>query len=115
MEFELDRTQINGFDALLDTTLRTEETLEMIVPDACPDILRVVETEGKVLLHRRETVEGRVELTGSIRGMVLYLPDGEEGVRHLDINIPFTCAAEAWWPPPGAAGRIPAPSTPAKS
>ncbi|MCI9263038.1 MAG: DUF3794 domain-containing protein [Oscillospiraceae bacterium] len=94
MEFELDRTQINGFDALLDTTLRTEETLEMIVPDACPDILRVVETEGKVLLHRRETVEGRVELTGSIRGMVLYLPDGEEGVRHLDINIPFTCAAD---------------------
>lgn len=94
MEFELDRTQINGFDALLDTTLRTEETLEMIVPDACPDILRVVETEGRVLLHRRETVEGRVELTGSIRGAVLYLPDGEEGVRHLDITIPFTCAAD---------------------
>lgn len=94
MEFELDRTQINGFDALLDTTLRTEETLEMIVPDACPDILRVVETEGKVLLHRRETVEGRVELSGTIRGTILYLPDGEEGTRHLDITIPFTCGAD---------------------
>lgn len=109
MEFELDRTQINGFDALLDTTLRTEETLEMIVPDACPDILRVVETEGKVLLHRRETAEGRVELAGSIRGSVLYLPDGEEGVRHLDINIPFTCTADNSAITPGltvvAAGR----------
>ena len=58
MEFELDRTQMNGFDALLDTTLRTEETLEMIVPDACPDILRVVETDGKVLLTRKEAAHG---------------------------------------------------------
>jgi hypothetical protein len=39
MEFELERTQLDRFDALLDTTLHQEETLEMIVPDACPDIL----------------------------------------------------------------------------
>ena len=38
MEFELDRTQLDGFDVLLDTTLLKEETLEMIVPDDCPDI-----------------------------------------------------------------------------
>lgn len=94
MEFELDRTQMNGFDALLAATLRPEETLEMIVPDACPDILRVVETDGKVLLHRKETVDGRVELSGTIKAVVLYLPDGEMGVRHLDVAIPFTCGAD---------------------
>ena len=49
MEFELERTQLDRFDALLDTTLHQEETLEMIVPDACPDILRIVETDGRVL------------------------------------------------------------------
>lgn len=94
MEFELDRTQMNGFDAVLDTTLRPEETLEMIVPDACPDILRVVETDGKVLLHRKETMDGRVELSGTMKAVVLYLPDGETGVRHLEVNIPFTCGAD---------------------
>lgn len=95
MEFELDRTQMNGFDALLDTTLRLEETLEMIVPDACPDILRVVETDGKVLLTRREAMDGRVELSGTIKAAVLYCPDGETGMRHLDVSIPFTCGVDA--------------------
>ncbi len=94
MEFELDRIQLSGFDAVLDTTLLREETLEMIVPDACPDILRVVETDGKVLLSRREAKDGQVELAGLFKAAVLYVPDGESGVRHLDVTIPFTCAAE---------------------
>lgn len=94
MEFELDRTQMKGFDALLDATLRPEETLEMIVPDACPDILRIVETDGKVLLRSKEAMDGRVELTGIFKMSVLYLPDGETGMRHLDVAVPFSCAAE---------------------
>ncbi len=94
MELELNRIQLYGFHAVLDTTLPREETLEMIVPDACPDILRVVDTDGKVLISRREAMDGRVELSGAFRAAVLYIPDGESGVRHLDVTIPFTCAAE---------------------
>lgn len=94
MELELDRTQLNGYEALLDTTIFQEETLEMIVPDACPDILRVVETDGKVLLRSKEAMDGRVEVAGTIRACVLYLPDGECGMRHLDVSIPFRVSAE---------------------
>lgn len=94
MEFELSRTQMNGYDVRMDTTLLREETLEMIVPDACPDILRVTETDGKVLLTRKEAADGKVELAGLFKLSVLYLPDGESGIRHLDAVIPFTCAAE---------------------
>ncbi len=79
MEFELDRTQMNGYDTQMDTTLLREETLEMIVPDACPDILRVAETDGKVLLTRKEAMDGRVELAGIFKLSVLYVPDGESG------------------------------------
>lgn len=46
MELELDRTQRSGYEAVLDTTVCREETLESIVPDACPDILRICDTEG---------------------------------------------------------------------
>ncbi len=110
MEFELDRMQMNGFDALLDATLRREETLEMIVPDACPDIQRIVETDGRVLLRSREAADGRVEVAGTIRASVLYLPDGETGLRHLEVTIPFTCSAESPEVGPGctvvAAGRL---------
>ena len=94
MEFELDRTQMSGFAALVDTTIQSEETLEMIVPDACPDIQRIVETDGKVFLCRKEVVDGKVEVAGIIRAAVLYLPDGEDGMRHLDVSIPFACAVE---------------------
>lgn len=101
MEFELERTQMSSFDALLDTTLRPEETLEMIVPDACPDILRIVETDGKVLLTRKDAMEGRAELGGVIRATVLYCPDGEPGMRHLEVTIPFTCGVDAAGVGPG--------------
>ena len=46
MELELDRTQLSGYETMLDTTVCQEETMEMIVPDACPDILRICDTEG---------------------------------------------------------------------
>ncbi len=51
MELELDRTQRSGYEAVLDTTVCREETLESIVPDACPDILRICDTEGVVCLR----------------------------------------------------------------
>ncbi len=94
MEFELDRVQMNGFEAVLDATLHAEETLEMIVPDACPDILRIVETDGEAVLVSKTCQDGRVEVSGTIRASVLYVPDGENGVRHLDVTMPFTCAAD---------------------
>lgn len=103
MEFELSRIQMSGFDQVLDGTLRTEETMESIVPDACPDILRVVETDGAVFLTRKEAAAGRVEIAGSFQLSVLYVPDGESGLRHMELTIPFTCGAEGREIGPGCA------------
>ena len=47
MELELERTQLNGFETVLNTTVCREEMLEAIVPDACPDILTICDTEGR--------------------------------------------------------------------
>ena len=41
MEFE--RDTIINYDTVADVTLCQEETLESIVPDACPDIMRIVD------------------------------------------------------------------------
>lgn len=95
MELELNTTHLNCYDTVLDTTLFHEETLETIVPDACPDILRIVDCEAMVCLKGKEAQEGRAEISGSVRATVLYLPDGAEGVRRMMVTIPFTCSAEA--------------------
>ena len=95
MELELERTQLNGCKAVLNTTVCHEETLEMIVSDACPDILRICDTEGTALLKSKEAQEGRAAVTGTARAAVLYLPDGAEGMRCIEVNIPFSCGAES--------------------
>ena len=95
MELELKTTQLNCFDTVLDTTLFQEETLESIVPDACPDILRIVDTEATVCLGTKEVQEGKAEVTGTARCAVLYEAEGGEGVRRITVSIPFTCTAES--------------------
>jgi hypothetical protein len=94
MELELNRTHLTGYEAVLDTTVFQEETLETIVPDACPDILRLVDTQGTILLKNKTAADGRVTLTGTARLAVLYLPDGEGGPCRLEVNIPFSLSAE---------------------
>lgn len=94
MELELTRTQLACYDTVLDTTVLHEETMEMIVPDACPDILRIVNTEGVVCLKNKEAKEGRVEISGTARCAVLYLPDGEMGIRRIEVSIPFFATAD---------------------
>ncbi len=95
MEFNLKQDQLNGYRTLLDTVIAHEETMEAIVPDACPDIAQVVDTWGQVLLKSREAQEGRVEATGTVQCVVLYRPDGESGLRRMEVGVPFTCAASA--------------------
>ena len=95
MELELDRIQLRGFQTVLETTLYHEETMEMIVPDACPDILRIVDTEASVCVRDKSADEGRVELSGTVQAIVLYLPDGESGVRCLPVKIPFRCMSDS--------------------
>ncbi len=94
MELELNRTEQTYFEQVLDTTIYREETLEMIVPDACPDILRILDTEGWPCLPQREAVEGAVRLTGCVRTVVLYQPDGAGGLWKMEAEIPVQCTAE---------------------
>lgn len=94
MELECKTTHLNCYDTVLETTLFQEETLESIVPDACPDILRIVDTEAVVCLKSKEAHEGRMEVAGTARCAILYMPDGGEGIRRITVSIPFTCTTE---------------------
>lgn len=94
MELELNRTHLAGYDTVLDTTIFQEETLETIVPDASPDILRLIDTQGKILLKGKAAADGRAALTGTARLAVLYLPDGGTGPCRLEVQIPVSVAVE---------------------
>ncbi|MEG2419936.1 MAG: DUF3794 domain-containing protein [Oscillospiraceae bacterium] len=103
MEFGLQKTQLTGYHAILNTTVSHEETMEAIVPDACPDILRIIDTQAMAGITAKEPFSGRVELSGTAKVTALYLPDGGEGVRKLELTMPFRCMVEGPAVEPGAA------------
>lgn len=95
MELELQKNCFEGYDSGGELILTQEETAETIVPDYCPDIARIIETQGAVFLHGREIRDGRAEISGTVRVSVLYTPDGEGGIRTLEFAIPFTAQGDA--------------------
>ncbi len=95
MELELNRNPMACFEPVLETTLFHEETMEMIVPDACPDILQLADTSGTVCLKSKEAQEGRLELSGTVCCAVLYQPDDGSGMHRVEVNLPFFCSAAA--------------------
>lgn len=94
MELELKRAGLDAYEVGGELALTQEETTETIVPDYCPDIARIIETEGKVFLHGRELRDGKAEVSGTVRVTVLYTPDGEEGIRTLEFAMPFTVESD---------------------
>lgn len=94
MELELSKTHLTGYETVIDTTVFREETLESIVTDTGPDILRLIDTQGTAFLKEKEALDGQVTLTGTARLAVLYLPENGTGPCRMEINIPFRLTLE---------------------
>lgn len=94
MELDLKKECLDVYETGGTWTLTQEETAETIVPDYCPDIARIIETEGKVCIHGREIRDGKAEVSGTVRVTILYTPDGESGIRMLEFAMPFTVESD---------------------
>jgi len=95
MELEFERDTIIDHETVANVTLCQEETLESIVPDACPDILRIVDVCGQATLSSKQAREGSAQVSGMVRASILYQPEGAGGLRRMEVGLPFTCQAEA--------------------
>ena len=95
MDLDLKKACFDTYEVGGDVTLTQEETAETIVPDYCPDIARIIETEGKVYLHSRELRDGKGDVSGTVRVTVLYTPDGDSGIRTLEFAMPFTAESDS--------------------
>ena len=89
MELQLQKQTYSCYETAAPVTELREESAETIVPDYCPDIARIVESSGCLLLRSREISDGRVSVTGSVKMTVLYMADGAAGLKNLDYTIPF--------------------------
>ena len=63
---------------------------DMIVPDSKPDILNTICTSGVVCIYKKEIIEGRVKLEGSINTYIMYMADdSNDKLRGLTTNLDF--------------------------
>ena len=64
---------------------------DVIIPDVKPDILSAINTNGTVCVYKKEIMDGKVRLDGSINLYIMYLPDNEsECVRSINTSLDFT-------------------------
>lgn len=64
---------------------------DSIIPDIKPDILSAISTSGTVCIYKKEILEGKVRIDGSIDAYIMYLADDENGgVRSINSSINFT-------------------------
>ena len=94
MELDLKKESLDVYETGGEWAVTQEETAETIVPDYCPDIARIIETEGKVCIHSREIRDGKAEVSGTVRVTVLYTPEGETGIRTMEFALPFSVESD---------------------
>ena len=64
---------------------------DVIIPDVKPDILNAINTNGTVCVYKKEIMDGKVRLDGSINLYIMYLPDNDSDcVRSINTSLDFT-------------------------
>ncbi|MDR0326193.1 MAG: DUF3794 domain-containing protein [Oscillospiraceae bacterium] len=96
---ELKKQTFLYYQTVLDAVSAPEAGAEMIVPDLYPDMARIVDTAGQACVKETVLRDDRLDLTGLARVGVLYRPEGEDGLRKLDVSIPFNHVFDGRFPP----------------
>lgn len=94
MDLSLKKEKLSFVKSVFESVFTHEETMEVIVPDAQPDVLQIIDTTATLLLRAKDADNGRVSVSGEVKASVLYTPENENSVRKVDVSIPFTALAE---------------------
>ena len=86
---ELVKNKIQFCDRIMDHTSIYEESTDAIVPDAFPDIARVVFASGNAMIKDESPQNDRLLISGNVKAVVLYQPEGEEGLREMQVPLSF--------------------------
>lgn len=92
MELELIKQSLRFYEFGTVSTAVHEESTETIVPDYCPDIARIIDSDGKVFLRSKDIQGDKAIVTGTVKVTVLFTPEGENGIRGLEFALPFNAS-----------------------
>ena len=71
--------------------LYQEQTEEMTVPETMPEIARIVDCSGMVIVQNKSLDTGSISVSGGIQACVLYVPEGDSpALSRIEVFLPFT-------------------------
>ncbi|MBO4815605.1 MAG: DUF3794 domain-containing protein [Clostridia bacterium] len=64
---------------------------DVIVNDVKPDVLSIMSTSGIPCIYKKEVMDGKIKLDGSVNTYIIYLADSDQNeVRSLNAVLDFT-------------------------
>lgn len=89
MEMKFNATACHCLRRAVDQIQTREQTQEVRLPDAMPDIGRVLGSWGQVLIRGKEWRSGSMSVSGGVMAWVLYAPEDGSEPRTLETWMPF--------------------------
>lgn len=89
MELQFQKTVVPCLDTVLREVRNTEQTLELRLPDAMPDIGQIIAVWGQVILRSKEWRGDSIQLSGGVMVWVLYAPEDGSPEKCLDGWMPL--------------------------
>lgn len=89
MEIKFNHTACRHLGRVTDQILQREQTQEVRLPEAMPDIGRVLGCWGQVIVRGKEWRAGAMHVSGGVMTRVLYAPEDGSEPQSLDVWIPY--------------------------
>lgn len=89
MELQFIKNDLNCMNRVLWEIKNQEQTLEMKLSEAMPDVGKVLGAWGQPMIRSKEWRGSSMGITGGVQAWVLYMPEDGSEVRRVEGWIPF--------------------------
>lgn len=89
MAIDLFRENIFSTSPIADSLMEVLTEGDTIVPDSKPDILHILQVDGRAVIAKQDVQENRVVFTGSVDFTILYHPDSQTEVKSINTSLAF--------------------------
>ena len=92
MDFRLTKDTVRINEPIFDGSAEHPVESDLILPDYCPDIARILKTESKVCIERKSAEGSMLTVSGTLAVRIIYIPENSGNIRCVNNSVPFTHA-----------------------
>jgi hypothetical protein len=89
MDLNLSRDTVRINEPVFDGTAEHPVDCEIVLPDYCPDIARILKTESNVSIDSKTIEANRMTVSGNLCVKIIYIPENSSNIRCVTHNSPF--------------------------